>query len=134
VKKDPLSTTDPRTAATNEATNLAFFQKACMSWGNAGAAPLSFDLKSEGDGLDRGVLRGLSAGEEVSVCHRGRATIVHFSAKLTAADCSSLMTQTANYSGDGRISCDNGLAFGGYFFTESTVRFGGKVSWGVVGK
>ena len=57
VKKDP---------STNAATNLAFFQRACMSWGDASAAPLSFDLKKDGDGLDKAVLKGPLAGEEVS--------------------------------------------------------------------
>ena len=64
VKKDPI--TESKTASTNAATNLAFFQRACMSWGDASAAPLSFDLKKDGDGLDKAVLKGLLAGEEVS--------------------------------------------------------------------
>ena len=64
VKKDPI--TESKTDSTNAATNLAFFQRACMSWGDASAAPLSFDLKKDGDGLDKAVLKGPLAGEEVS--------------------------------------------------------------------
>ena len=124
--EDTYAALPPRTCEMEPVVDQVLFERACLSSAESAASSLMFSL-------DQTVMRGSAADEEVSVCHRGRSTISYFSALLSAEECRGLAQETANYTGDARISCEQGRTFEGYFLTPSTLRFRGTGSLGVIG-
>ena len=107
------------------------YNRVCLSAGGPAGAN---DLQELPQGLDRTLWTGGSLDmDELTVCHMGRSTVVHFAASLTTDECTALETFTENHT-DGGISCaDNGARYDGYMQMSSTVRFAGKGSLGLIG-